>query len=178
MVYGYPRWPGVGIANIGFGTSNVTPATYDESLTYYEQLAHLRDHMQTVIDTAGESDSKLKQVVDDFTATIDALTEKLALDLELYKDSVEFMIESSHDSMVSFNPTDGTRHKPVDINLNNVFDNLRIYSYFARQYDDLGMTAAEYDALNWTARHYDVAPLTVINDEWPMHPANTVVGEV
>jgi hypothetical protein len=67
------------------------------------------------------------------------------------------LIEGSHDESIAFDPTNGTRLEGLSTVISRVYDNLRIYAYFAKQYDDLEMTAAEYDALQLTARHYDLA---------------------
>jgi len=37
-----------------------------------------------------------------------------------------------------------------------VYDNARIFAYFARQYDELVLTASAYDTLAYSARHFDL----------------------
>jgi hypothetical protein len=37
-----------------------------------------------------------------------------------------------------------------------VYDNARVFAYFAKQYDQLNLTAAAYDALAYSARHFDL----------------------
>jgi hypothetical protein len=40
-----------------------------------------------------------------------------------------------------------------------------VFAYFAKQYDELDLTAAEYDALNYSARHFDLGvTYPTIND--------------
>ena len=164
MVYGYPRWPGVGIANIGFGTSNVTPATYDESLTYYEQLAHLRDYMQSVLNESDSNDKKLRETVERITKLVDEFVVKLTADFDAYREYIEDMVERSRDSMLAWNPTKGTRHESVNDAIDDVYDNLRVFAMFTKQLDDLGMTAKEWDGRGLTARHFDLHMTTYIND--------------
>jgi hypothetical protein len=145
------NWP-----QAGWGTSVVSPASFDESLTLYEQVAMLRQRMQTVIDQINsfDSDGLISEIDTKLKVALDTVAQELAETL----DAVAFMIESVQNSQIAYDPTNGKRTESIDYVLNHVFDNARVFAYFAKQYDDKQLTSAQYDALNLTARQYDMAP--------------------
>jgi hypothetical protein len=81
--------------------------------------------------------------------------------------AVQASILQSNGDYISFDPTNGTNTEALSQVVSNVYDNTRIFAYFAKDLDDLGMTAAEYDALlaSMPVRHMDLAPLyPTLND--------------
>jgi hypothetical protein len=83
----------------------------------------------------------------------------LTADLEARIDAV------SVDSASANDPTTGQRNAALSQVISNVYDNSRVYAWFAIEADELERTAAEWDALNFSARHFDLgATYPVIHD--------------
>lgn len=140
------------------------PAVYRDNLTWLEQLHGVRAKLNELIDEFN------KHSTEEYDSYKDALTELAAgwrnefMDLRVYLDEV---IEGVNSEPLIHDPTTGELLQRVTTVNGNVFDNSRIFSYFAAQYDELGLTAAEFDALDYSARHFDMAPLyPTLNDVW------------
>jgi hypothetical protein len=73
-----------------------------------------------------------------------------------FQASVNALIESSHDEGIVFDPTNGTHLDGFSVVLGRVYDNSRVFAYFAKQYDQLNLTAADYDGHQYSARHFDL----------------------
>ena len=143
----------------------VVPFTMRDTATFLSILHGLREHVNDLAEhintTDADNHSAWQKAIDDLTNALN-----LAI-LNVYNELVE-RIDSSHDDSVANDPTTGKRNMGLSTVVANVYDNARIFAYFAGQYDALGMTAAEYEALNYTARHYDLAPLyPTLNDVYP-----------
>lgn len=140
----------------------VTPFTYRDNDTYMTILHKLEQYVAGVTEHVNTTDASNNSA---WQKAIDDLTNALNLTiLSVYNDLVN-MIAGSHDESIADDPTTGKRNAGLSTVVAHVYDNLRIHAYFAKQYDDLGLTCAEYDALNYTARHYDLAPLyPTLND--------------
>jgi hypothetical protein len=93
---------------------------------------------------------------DNLNAAVTALVAQFNAALAELRSSLEALIAGSHDESIAFDPTTGSILTGLSTVVSNVYDNLRIYAYFAKQYDELELTAAEYDALEYTARHFDL----------------------
>lgn len=143
----------------------VTPFTYRDNDTYLTLLRKLEEFATGLAEHVNEQDEDNKSA---WQRAIDDLTNALNLTvLSVYNDLVN-QIAGSHDESIASDPTTGKRNAGLSTVVAHVYDNLRIHAYFAKQYDDLGLTCAEYDALNFTARHYDLAPLyPTLNDVYP-----------
>jgi hypothetical protein len=75
------------------------------------------------------------------------------MDYEAY---LTALVQSSHDEGIVFDPTNGSHIEGFSLVLGRVYDNARVFAYFAKQYDQLNLTAATYDALAYSARHFDL----------------------
>lgn len=141
--------------------NQTTPFTYRDNRTYLGILNDLRDGLNELnqdvinVDTSTNANinSALAKILAQMNATIDALEAEWIERLDGVLDN----------NVVSFDPTKGQNFVSVSKAMSNVYDNVRVFAYFAKQYDELGMTALEYDTLQLTAREYDLAPLTTIN---------------
>lgn len=134
--------------------NQVTPFTYRDNDTYLTILHSLKNQVNALVDWANE------YAVDDaanLNNAVSALITQFNAALNKLRSDLEALIAGSHDESIAFNPTTGSLLDGLSKVVSDVYDNLRYYAYFAKQYDDLGLTAAEYDALNYTARHYDLA---------------------
>lgn len=154
---------GLNLPTLYWGTSQIRPSTYDESATFYEQIAHLRRAVQDVIDRNDQDDDKLNSVV----AQINSALESLSSTWDAYRAHVEEMIVGANNSAIAWNPTKGTRHEPVSDSIDDVYDNLRVHAMFAKDYDELGLTAQQYDDVGLVARHFDlVGSIALLNLEY------------
>lgn len=151
------QWPFNNVGP-GYGTSIVTPSVYDENMTVYEKLSKLRSTIDEIytfyLGFTDQADGLVATVNQKLADTVAELT----LLIENNNDELKALILDSHDSAISYNPTTGTSTDTVSKVMSNVYDNTRVFAYFAKQYDDMEMTAAEYDALGLSSRKYDLAP--------------------
>lgn len=134
----------------------VTPFTYRDNATTLTVLRLLENKLNSVIEALNDSNI---EITDNLNEAITELTNSLNLQIAaLYNELVE-RIDSSHDDSVADDPTTGRRNEGLSKVVANVYDNARIFAYFASQYDALELTCAEYEALNYSARFFDLAPL-------------------
>lgn len=140
----------------------VTPFTYRDNATNVTILRSLELKLNDLIAKINEvaaTDASnlgegLNQLVLEFNASLNSVRDELVA-----------LVEGSHDESVATDPTTGLRLQGLSRVVGNVYDNVRIFAYFAKQYDDVEMTAAQYDALQYSARHFDLAPLyPTLND--------------
>lgn len=139
------------------------PFTYRDSATFLEILRNLECYVETLqaeIDALNVSDTTNLDIVNaEMSVLVTQFNSAIA--------AVTMLIEGSHDESIAFDPTNGTRIEGLSTVISRVYDNLRIYGYFAKQYDELLITALAYDSMNYSARHYDLAVIyPTLNDVW------------
>lgn len=139
----------------------VTPFTMRDTATNLTVLHGLREKVEELTAHVNASDaqnaSNINQAIADLTN---------ALNLALANAYTELLarVDVGPDSLAD-DPTTGKRNSGLSLVVGNVYDNARIFAYFAGQFDALNLTAAEFDALNYSARHFDLAPLyPTLND--------------
>lgn len=143
--------------------NQTTPFTYRDNRTYLGILNDLRSGLNTLnqdvinLDTSTNENlnSAITEILSQMNAAIDALE----------NDWLERIGGALENNQISYDPTRGQDFVSVSRAMSNVYDNVRVYAYFAKDYDEAGMTALEYDNLGYTARGYDIAPLETINAE-------------
>jgi hypothetical protein len=132
----------------------VTPFTYRDNDTYLTILYGLRSKVDDIINSLNElsitDSTNLNTAIADLSAQFNTA-------LNALEASLEKLIEGSHDESIAFDPTNGTTLEGLSTVISRVYDNLRLYAYFAKQYDDLQLTALTYDNMQVTARHFDLA---------------------
>jgi hypothetical protein len=130
-----------------------TPFTQRDNDTFLTILKGLQDKLNELIDNINTDNANEH---DDLNTAIADLTNKLNLSLANYQAYITNLVESSHDEGIVFDPTNGTHIEGFSLVLGRVYDNARVFAYFAKQYDLLALTAAEYDGHQYTARHFDL----------------------
>lgn len=140
--------------------SEVQPFTYRDNESYLKQLARLRDYVRENLQRLSN-----QEIVDVayLLKSINDLSNAIQVEIA----AVQASIQQSNGDYISFDPTNGTSTEALSQVVSNVYDNTRIFAYFAKDLDDMGMTAAEYDALlsSMPVRHMDLAPLyPTLND--------------
>lgn len=131
--------------------SDVQPFSYKDGETYLGKLGRLEKYIRDTLEY-------LVRVQREHDKLTDANIEKLRLEVnQIFVDLIA-EIASVSDGALAYNPTNGKK-EPLSKVTGDTYDNLRIFAYFAKELDDMGMTAAEYDA--WlaqsNARHFDLA---------------------
>lgn len=150
---------GLGVAPFA-PVSNVTPFTYRDGETFLSELHRIKEYIRELAFLLESGDAANRDYVN---KAIAALTEQFNAAI-VY---LEGLIAGSHDESIAFDPTNGTHLEGLSQVVSNVYDNVRIFAYFALDLDNMDLTAAEYDA--WLAtmpvRHMDLAPLyPALND--------------
>jgi hypothetical protein len=130
-----------------------TPFTQRDNDTFLTILKGLQDTLNDLIEQVNANDVASQN---DLNTAIADLTNKLNLALMDYEAYLTALVQSSHDEGIVFDPTNGTHIEGFSLVLGRVYDNARVFAYFAKQYDNLNLTAAAYDALAYSARHFDL----------------------
>lgn len=136
--------------------SEVQPFTYRDNESYLKQLSRLRDYVRENLQRLNNQEivdvSYLLKSINDLSASFNAQIDTLEASIAAYTGLGEY---------TAFDPTNGLNTENLSMVLGNVYDNVRIFAYFAVDYDNLNMTALEYD--NYLAtmpvRQMDLAPL-------------------
>lgn len=140
--------------------SNVTPFTYRDGETFLSELHRIKCYIAEMVAVLEKADEDNRDYVNN---TIQQLTTQFNAAV-IY---LEGLIAGSHDESIAFDPTNGSHLEGLSQVVSNVYDNSRIFAYFAKDLDDMGMTAVEYDDLlaSMPVRHMDLAPLyPTLND--------------
>ena len=127
----------------------VTPFTYRDTATNMTILREMERKINALVDAINEESSNNAGGLNAFKLAVAAALTALRVELVT-------MIEALEGDATALDPTNGTRTEGVSKVIGRVYDYTRIFAYFARQYDELDLTAAEYDALDYSARHFDL----------------------
>jgi hypothetical protein len=135
--------------------ASVTPFTTRDNMSYLAILEDLQVAFNALIVAVnGANDTN----VSEHNRIVSQLTTQFNNALNSLRADMEDRIADMHDESVAWNPTTGNRQDSLSTVVSNVYDNNRIYAWFAAQYDEFGWTAAEYDAKELTARTFDLVP--------------------
>lgn len=156
------------VGSVGVGLYSpldaVVPFTYRDNATY---LSILNGALEKLDEVVAQLNLLTVQSNDNLNNGLGGLRAELLAAISALRTEMVNLIEGSHDESIAFDPTNGTHLEGLSTVVSRVYDNLRIYAYFAKQYDNLGLTAAQYDALQYPARHFDLAVLhPTLNDIW------------
>lgn len=142
--------------------NSVTPFTYRDNATYLTILHALQDKVNELITTLNTLNLS---VTADMNIGFAEIVAELNASLNAVRDELIALVAGSHDESVATDPTTGLRLQGLSTVISNVYDNVRIFAYFALQYDELELTALAYDTLEYTARHFDLGVThPVLND--------------
>lgn len=142
-----------GLAGAGFYSpvDAVVPFTYRDNATYLAILEGLKDKVE-------EIRLQINLVSDNNSGGLNGLRDELFAALDAFESEITAMVEALNGEATVIDPTTGNRIAPLSLALGHAYDNNRIYAYFAKQYDELNLTAADYDALAYSARFFDLVP--------------------
>jgi hypothetical protein len=120
-----------------------TPFTQRDNDTFLTILKGLQYTLNDLIEQVNANDVSSQN---DLNTAIADLTNKLNLALMDYEAYLTALVQSSHDEGVVFDPTNGTHIEGFSLVLGRVYDNARVFAYFAKQYDQLNLTACIFGA--------------------------------
>lgn len=160
-------------------TQLITPAVYDESLSYEEQIAHifailkrlekkLEGYVTIEAFDAYAEIIKLEQAAQkiEWEKYTDDIADSIMLKLTGEVERLEKLI---HDviagSVISYDPTHGQSYRSIDLVITRVYDFDRVFALPAKDYDDLNITCTRWNDLGVTAREYDVAGVLHLDKE-------------
>lgn len=131
------------------------PFTYRDTLSTLRELEEIKCNLNKLIDYLNDMSKDL----DDFEKLVKQALEAMIVDFQKKLDSLESRlietIKEANDHGVAESPVRG-RIQSIDFVLGDMYDNLRYYGLFAKDYDDMGLTAKEYDNTQTGARRYDL----------------------
>ena len=136
----------------------VTPFTYRDTATNLTILRGLEQKLNDLIE-------QINDVSSSNAGGLNAFKVQVAAALAALRAELVAMVEALENESTAFDPTTGARTNSISKVIGNVYDNARVFAYFAAQFDELEQTAAEYDGLQIDARHYDLGiTYPTIND--------------
>ena len=143
--------------------NTVTPFTYRDNATYLTILHGLQHKVNELITTLNNLN---ESVTADMNIGFAEMVAELTLMVNAVRDELVALVAGSHDESIATDPTNGKRLQGLSTVVSRVYDNTRIFAYFAKQYDLLDQTAAQYDARAVSARHFDLGiTYPVLSDE-------------
>jgi hypothetical protein len=131
----------------------VTPFTYRDNATYLTILHALQDKVNDLITTLNTLNLS---VTADMNIGFAQMVAELNASLNTLRDELILLVAGSHDESVATDPTNGQRFQGLSTVVSHVYDNVRVFAYFAMQYDEMEQTALAYDTLELSARHFDL----------------------
>lgn len=131
------------------------PFTYRDTLTTLREIEELKRNLNKLVDYLNDMSKDL----DDFEKIVKKALEDILIEFQQKLDSLENRligtIKEANEHGVAESPVRG-RIQALDFVLGDMYDNLRYYGLFAKDYDDMGLTAKEYDDVQTGARRYDL----------------------
>ena len=154
--------PLVGMADFS-PLGQTTPFTYRDTDTNMSILRGLRAKLEELIEAVNAANdvntSEHNRIVRELTTQFNNALNALESELSEQIDGLGLDGISAHD------PTTGQRNTAVSKVISNVYDNTRVFAWFAQQLDEFGWSAVEYETHVTSARHFDLAPTyPVLND--------------
>lgn len=160
-------------------TQLITPAVYDESLSYEEQIAHI---FALISQMKNKLDGYVTiEAFDAYAELIKAEQAAQKVEWEKYTDDVakellskfrseitrleELIHEITVGNVTVLDPTKGQQKRNADIVIERVYDFDRVFSLPANEYDALKLTCKEWAALEIEAREYDVIAVLLLDQE-------------
>lgn len=156
--------------------SDVQPFTYRDSLTVLDKLESLVNAINSIfkkiLALTNELTGVVKSVNDrfdqmeaDYNNRINELSNKHDIELAALEKKLVALIISSNEEGTCFNPTNGNRYESLSKVISDVYDNVRLYGYFASEFDNGAVTVGDFDKSGVSARHYDLYPDSLIREE-------------
>lgn len=131
------------------------PFTYRDTLTTLREIEELKCNLNKLVDYLNDMSKDL----DDFEKIVKKALEDILIEFQQKLDALESRlietIKEANAHGVAESPVRG-RTQALDFVLGDMYDNLRYYGLFAKDYDDMGLTAKEYDDMQTGARRYDL----------------------
>ena len=101
----------------------------------------------------------------DYNNRINELSNKHDLELIALEKKLTALIISANEEGACFNPTNGKSYESLSKVISDVYDNVRLYAYFASEFDNGTVTVGDFDKSGVSARHYDLYPDSLIREE-------------
>ena len=131
------------------------PFTYRDTLTTLREIEELKCNLNKLVDYLNDMSKDL----DDFEKIVKKALEEILVDFQKKLDALESRlidtIKEANEHGIAESPVRG-RIQSLDFVLGDMYDNLRYYGLFAKDYDDMNLTAKEYDDMQTGARRYDL----------------------
>lgn len=144
------------------GILTSVPFTYRDGLTtlqLIECLRHNLDALQTDFNSLIES---VNAAIDANNQDIRNMADNLLSQMASLREELIRLIEETQGSGLAWSPVYG-KQGSINAALGGLYDNTRTHGLFAKDYDDMTLTAQEYDGLALGAREYDLRSTAVDN---------------
>ena len=135
--------------------ANVQPYSYRDARTHLEDIKNLAAWVNREVqrlDNVDSSDSSdWHKQLGDMVTNFNKFVEQIRFE-------INERIINTHDQALAFDPTNGTITQGLSTSISRMYDNLRVYALFAKEFDEMGYTAKQWDEYfdTHSARHFDL----------------------
>lgn len=155
------RTPIGGIINRPY-FSTMQPFAYRDTLNMLTWLRAIACNLDTVREYANNVGSAVEKIPEDTEKALQKIVDDTTDALAALDTTLRALIAEGSATGTALSPVRGQVDSMQHI-LDDMYDNVRVHALFARDYDDMALTAAEYDGVGMEARTYDLWPISVPN---------------
>lgn len=131
------------------------PFTYRDGITTLELIECLRRNLDSLQNDLNNAIKDINNEVGGFEGELQAAVARMEANLKQLRSELIQLINESQGAGVFYGAAYGTT-KPIPQIIGDVYDNTRYYGLFAKDYDEMEVSALDYDTLEMSARRYDL----------------------
>ena len=131
------------------------PFTYRDGITTLELIECLRCNLDSVQNDLNNAIKDINNEVGGFEGELQAAVARMDSNLKQLRSELIQLVNESQGAGVFYGAAYGTT-KPIPQIIGDVYDNTRYYGLFAKDYDEMEISALDYDTLETSARRYDL----------------------
>nr|DAR57581.1 MAG TPA: hypothetical protein [Caudoviricetes sp.] len=131
------------------------PFTYRDGLTTLQLIECIRCNLDGLQNDLNNAVKDINNEVGGFEGELQAAVAQMGANLKQLRSELIQLINESQGAGVFYGAAYGTT-KPIPQIIGDVYDNTRYYGLFAKDYDEMEISALDYDTLETPARRYDL----------------------
>lgn len=131
------------------------PFTYRDTMTVLREIEELKANLNKMVDYLNDMSKDMDDLEESVRKTVVEMMDRMDKALRALKEELVTLIQQANQFGMVESPVRG-EVQSVSFVLGDMYDNLRRYALFAKDYDEHGFTAKEYDDYGFSARRYDL----------------------
>ena len=140
--------------------STMQPFAYRDTLNMLTWIQALCDNLNIVVEKTNEIGEGLNSVQPEVDKKISDVIDQINKALTELEKELRALVETSCETGVARSPVRGVVQSVQTI-FGDMYDNVRVHALFARDYDEMGLSAGEWEAVGMDARTYDLWPIDI-----------------